>query len=86
MSRDPSDPQGNLNEKSIAQLRDCLSLLAPPLRLAKIAAIAATDGLEKNIPETTARLTGGEYFKLSDTKSFESDLATISNHIPTAMC
>jgi len=51
MSRDPNDPQVNLNEKPIAQLRDCLSLLAPPLRLAKIAAIAATDGLEKNIPE-----------------------------------
>ena len=82
MSRDPNDPQVNLNEKPIEQLRDCLSLLAPPLRLAKIAAIAATDGLEKNIPETTAQLTGGEYFKLSNTKSFERDLATISNHIP----
>jgi VWFA-related protein len=82
MSRDPNDPQVNVNEKPIEQLRDCLSLLAPPLRLAKIAAIAATDGLEKNIPETTARLTGGEYFKLSNTKSFEGDLATISNHIP----
>jgi hypothetical protein len=82
MSRDPNDPQVNLNEKPIAQLWDCLSLLAPPLRLAKIAAIAATDGLEKNIPETTARLTGGEYFKLSNTKSFERDLASISNHIP----
>lgn len=82
MSRDPNDPQANLSEKPIEQLRDCLSLLAPPLRLAKIAAIAATDGLEKNIPETTARLTGGEYFKLSNTKTFERDLATISNHIP----
>jgi hypothetical protein len=82
MSRDENDPQVNLNEKPIEQLRDCLSLLVPPLRLAKIAAVAATDGLEKNIPETTARLTGGEYFKLSNTKSFERDLATISNHIP----
>jgi len=82
MSRAPNDSQVNLNEKPIEQLWDCLSLLAPPLRLAKIAAIAATDGLEKNIPETAARLTGGEYFKLSNTKSFERDLATISNHIP----
>ena len=82
MSRDPNDTPVNLNEKPIEQLWDCLSLLAPPLRLAKIAAIAATDGLEKNIPETTARLTGGEYFKLGNTKSFERDLATIANHVP----
>src|ERR1700742_4390618 len=37
MSRDPNDPQVNLKEKPIEQLRDCLSLLAPPLRLAQIA-------------------------------------------------
>ena len=32
--------------------------------LATAAAIAAVEGLRKNIPETVARLTGGEYFKL----------------------
>ena len=70
ISRDPSD------------LYDCLSLLAPPLRLAKIAAIAAHEGFQRNIPETVAHLTGGEYFKLADAKSLKRDLASISNHIP----
>ena len=35
-----------------------------------------------NVPETIAKLTGGEYFKLTDAKSLERDLHTISNHIP----
>src|ERR1019366_10484222 len=82
MSRDPNDPNVNLKQNPAEQAYDCLSLLAPPLRLAKAAAIAAFDGLQKNIPETVARLTGGEYFKLSDAKSLERDLAAISNHLP----
>jgi VWFA-related protein len=82
MSRDPNDPNVNLKQNPGAQAYDCLSLLAPPLRLAKAAAIAAFDGLQKNIPETVARLTGGEYFKLTNAKSLDRDLATISNHIP----
>jgi VWFA-related protein len=82
MSRDPNDPNVNLKQSPAAQAYECLSLLAPPLRLAKAAAIAAFDGLQKNIPETVARLTGGEYFKLGNEKNFERDLQTISNHIP----
>jgi VWFA-related protein len=82
MSRDPNDPNVNLKENRAQQAYGCLALLAPPLRLAKAAAIAAFDGLQKNIPETVARLTGGEYFKLTNAKSLERDLATISNHIP----
>jgi len=82
MSRDPNDPNVNLKQNPAEQAYDCLSLLAPPLRLAKAAAIAAFDGLQKNIPETVARLTGGEYFKLTNAKSLGRDLATISNHIP----
>src|ERR1019366_7363250 len=82
MSRDPNDPNVTLKQNPAQQAYDCLSLLAPPLRLAKAAAIAAFDGLQKNIPETVARLTGGEYFKLTNAKSLERDLAAISNHIP----
>jgi VWFA-related protein len=82
MSRDPNDPLVDLNENSARQAYDCLSLLAPPLRLAKIAAVMASDGLRKNVPETVTRLTGGEYFKLSDEASLEHSLQTISNHIP----
>jgi VWFA-related protein len=83
MSRDANDPNVNLKQNPAAQAYDCLSLLAPPLRLAKAALIAAFDGLQKNIPETTARLTGGEYYKLGNQKNFERDLRTISNHIPS---
>ncbi len=82
MSRDPNDPAVDLTENPRKQAFDCLALLAPPLRLATIAFVAARDGLEKNIPETVARLTGGEYFKLTNAKSLERDLETISNHIP----
>ena len=43
---------------------------------------ATIDDLESNIPETVARLTGGEYFKLGSEREFENDLVTISNHLP----
>jgi VWFA-related protein len=82
MSRDPSDAQVDLDKNPAKQAYDCLSLLAPPLRLAKIAAVSASDGLRKNVPETVTRLTGGEYFKLTDYASLERSLQTISNHIP----
>jgi VWFA-related protein len=82
MSRDPNDPNVNLKQNPGAQAYDCLSLLAPPLRFAKAAAIAAFEGLQKDIPETVARLTGGEYFKLGNEKTLVRDLHTISNHIP----
>src|SRR5580658_11305489 len=56
--------------------------LAPPLLLAKTVAIATTDGLRRNVPETVAHLTGGEYFKLTDEKSLDRSLLTIANHVP----
>jgi VWFA-related protein len=81
LGKDP-DPDPDASHSKLVQAYDCLTQLAPPLALAKIAAIAATDGLRRNIPETVAHLTGGEYFKLTDARSLERDLATISNHIP----
>ena len=81
MGKDPN-PDPDATHNKAVQAYDCLTQLLPPLGLAKMAAIAATDGLRKNIPETVARLTGGEYFKLTDEKSLQRDLATISNHIP----
>jgi VWFA-related protein len=82
MSRDPNDPNVDLSKSPGEQAFNCLSLLAPPLRIVKAALIAAFEGLQKNIPETVARLTGGEYYKLTNAKSLERDLQTISNHIP----
>jgi VWFA-related protein len=82
MSRDPNDPNVNLKENVAEQAYGCLSLLAPPLGIAKAVVIALFDGMQKNIPETVAHLTGGEYFKLGNQKSMERSLMTISNHIP----
>jgi VWFA-related protein len=82
MSRDPNDPNVDLSKNPAAQAYGCLELLAPPLALARAAAIAFIAALQKNIPETVARLTGGEYFKLGGEKGFERNLQTISNHIP----
>jgi hypothetical protein len=74
------DPDGSHHKLALAY--DCLGQLAPPLGLAKTAAIAATDGLRRNVPETVARLTGGEYFKLTDEKSLDRSLLTMANHLP----
>jgi VWFA-related protein len=81
MGRDPNaDPT---KEKSRGvQAYDCASLLAPPLRLAKMAAIAAANALRKNVPETVAHLTGGEYYSFSNEKNLERGLQTLTNHIP----
>ena len=79
MGKDTTPDSGTTGK---GQAYDCLALLAPPLTIAKMAAIAATDGLRRNIPETVANLTGGEYFKLTDSKSLERSLESISNHIP----
>jgi VWFA-related protein len=81
MGKDPDpDPDAPLSRWS--QFYDCLAQLAPPLTFAKMAAIATTASLQKNVPATVARLTGGEYFNLGNEKSLERDLALISNRLP----
>ena len=81
MGKDPiPDPDATQNEA--VQAYDCLTQLAPPLALAKMAAIVVVDGLRRNVPETVAWLSGGEYFKLTDARSLERNMATIANHMP----
>lgn len=72
------DPYATCNE--FVQAYDCLTQLALPLALAKMAAIAAMSGLRRNILETFARLTGGEYTHTSDSVSTDN----WSGVIPTA--
>jgi VWFA-related protein len=79
MGKDP-DPDATKNKA--VQAFDCLGLLAPPLALAKMAAIRATESLQRNVPETVAEVTGGEYFKFENSKTLVRNLLTISNHIP----
>jgi VWFA-related protein len=81
MSKDP-DAEPDPTDTRLSQTWNCLALLAPPLRLAKMAALLAMKGLRTNVPETVATLTGGEFFKLGDRRSLERSLMTISNHVP----
>jgi VWFA-related protein len=69
-------------ESAGAQDLNCAEELLPPLRLAHMAEIAARHALKRNISESVAHLTGGEYFKFKNTKTLDHDLFTIANHIP----
>ncbi|MGA2167285.1 MAG: VWA domain-containing protein [Terracidiphilus sp.] len=76
------DPNPDATQNKAVQAYDCLTQLIPPLALAKMAAIRAADGLQRNVPETVAQLTGGEYFKFENSRSLVRSLLTISNHMP----
>jgi VWFA-related protein len=74
---DPSQKKGKL-EKTY----DCLGLLAPPLRAAKIAALVAMNSMRRNASETVAHLTGGEYYSFKDRRTLQKGMLTVSNHVP----
>jgi VWFA-related protein len=81
-SRDPNDPNVDLSKSAAQQSAECVELLVFPIRIAQIAFVAIKDAIQHNVPETVAKLTGGEYYKLGSEKTFERDLSTIANHIP----
>ncbi|MGA7523207.1 MAG: VWA domain-containing protein [Acidobacteriaceae bacterium] len=66
------------------QVLDCISQLAPPLRLATMAFVAARDSLRKNTAESVARLTGGEYVHFKNAKDLRAGLIAVSNDVPNA--
>lgn len=81
MSHDPNaDPDAHGNRS--VQALDCASDLLPPLRLARMAFLTARDGLKRNVPESVAQLTGGEYFAFKDATTLSRHLITISNDVP----
>lgn len=81
MSKDPkADPDAHGNRA--AQALDCAGDLLPPLRLARMAFLAAKDGIKRNVPKSVAQLTGGEYFAFKDEKTLAQHLITISNDVP----
>ena len=63
-NEDPSEAKGKF-EKTY----DCIGLLAPPLRVAKVAALLAVSAMRQNASETVAHLTGGEYYSFKDRKA-----------------
>jgi len=66
------------------QVLDCISQLAPPLRLATMAFVAARDSLRKNTAESVAHLTGGQYVKFKNAKDLRAALIAASNKVPNA--
>jgi VWFA-related protein len=81
MSHDQNaDPDAHGNRA--VQALDCASDLLPPVRLARMAFMAAKDSLSRNVPESVAQLTGGEYFAFKDATTLSRHLVTISNDAP----
>ena len=65
------------------QVLDCISQLAPPLRLATMTFLTARNALRTNTAESLAQLTGGEFFHLHDAKGLKAGLIALSNDIPS---
>jgi VWFA-related protein len=81
MSRDP-DADPDAGGSRTYQAFDCATDLLPPLRLGRMAFAAATDSLKRNVPESVARMTGGEYFAFKNAKTLRQGMASISNDLP----
>ncbi len=64
------------------QVLDCISQLAPPLRLATMAFLTARNALKNKTAESIAQLAGGEFFHFHDAKDLKASLITISNDLP----
>src|SRR5580700_1351631 len=64
------------------QVLDCISQLAPPLRLATMAFLAARNSLRTNTAESIAQLTGGEFVHFNNAKDLKAGLITFSNDVP----
>ena len=64
-----------------SQVLDCLSLLAPPLRLAQMAYLTGRNGLRTNTAASLAQLTGGEFFRYSNAKDLRQGLIAVSHDV-----
>jgi VWFA-related protein len=64
------------------QVLDCISQLAPPVRLATMAFVAARNGLRTNTAESIAQLTGGEFVHFNNPKDLQKGLITVINDMP----
>ena len=64
------------------QVLDCISQLAPSLRLATMAFLVARNALRTNAAEAIAQLTGGEFFHFHEDKDLKAGLIAVSNDVP----
>jgi hypothetical protein len=63
------------------QVLDCISQLAPPLRLATMAFLTARNGLRTNTSASLAQLTGGEFFPFNNAKDLRERLIAASHDV-----
>lgn len=64
------------------QVLDCISQLAPPLRLVTVSFLAARTGLRTKTAESIAQLGGGEFFHFRNAKELKANLIVLSNDLP----
>src|SRR5271170_190510 len=79
-SRGGADPE--YQEHYSKQVLDCISMLAPPVRLATMAFVAARNGLRTNTAESIAQLTGGEFVHFHNAKDLQRGLVRVINDVP----
>ncbi len=63
------------------QVLDCLSQLAPPLRLATMTFLTARNGLRTNTAASLAQLTGGEFSRFRNAQDLRARLISISRDV-----
>jgi VWFA-related protein len=79
-SREGADPEyeGHYSK----QVLDCISQLAPPVRLATMAFLTARNSLRNKTAESIAELAGGEFFRFHNAKDLRANLIAVSNDVP----
>jgi VWFA-related protein len=79
-SREGADPEyeGHYSK----QVLDCISQLAPPVRLATITFLTARNALRNKTAESIADLAGGEFFRFHNAKDLKANLIAVSNDVP----
>lgn len=78
---DPTDEAAYKGHYS-RQVLDCISQLAPPVRLATMAFLAAHGALRRDTSKTIARVAGGEFFHFGNAKSLRKALIQVSHDVP----
>jgi len=64
------------------QVLDCISMLAPPIRLATMAFLSARNALHTQTTSSVAQLTGGEFRHFHDAKDLKAGLIAVSSDVP----
>jgi VWFA-related protein len=90
-SKDPGPAHGCFSRAGVdseyeghysKQVLDCISQLAPPLRLVTMTFLTARNAMRVNTAESIAALTGGEFHRFHDAKDLKSGLFALSNDVP----